>query len=328
MSEHGEFADPTDQSDHAATLPRTVGVIGLGVLGRIMVSHLRRVADVVVHDVDQNHVDGVIGDRVHPAMSPADVARRSEVVLLSLPSPAAVLDVITGHEGIVAAGSAHRVLVIDTSTVAPETNIAMHAACAAAGVDYLEAPVSGGEPFGTGEDGARKATLTFMAGGEQAAFTRAIPVFAVLGSHWFLLGPAGSGTTIKLASNLCSGLHALVAAEALALAARSGISPAVVRQVFEHTDAKSYFFTDYVWPRFEQASTAAGFAVKHQLKDHRLAQALAAQSGLDLPLNDAAVNWYAGLAEHGDADADVTIAVVRKLEAPAARRGSRSREST
>ena len=97
--------------------------------------------------------------------------------------------------------------------------------------------------------------MTFMVGGDAAAFTRAQPVMEALGRCSFLLGPSGSGSTVKLISNLCSGIHVLVAAEAFTLGAACGFSPERLLEVFEHTDAKSFFMTDYVAPRVARGAT-------------------------------------------------------------------------
>jgi 3-hydroxyisobutyrate dehydrogenase-like beta-hydroxyacid dehydrogenase len=181
-------------------------------------------------------------------------------------------------------------------------------------VDYLDAPVSGGEPFQTGVDGARAASMTFMVGGDAVAFARAQPVMEVLGSVWLHLGPSGSGSTVKLISNLCAGIHALVAAEAFTLGAACGFPPERLLEVFAHTDAKSFFMTDYVGPRVARGDVAPGFTVDLQLKDHRLAAELGHEQHVPLPFNGLAIDAWERLRAQGRGANDVTDAVFFSAE--------------
>jgi 3-hydroxyisobutyrate dehydrogenase-like beta-hydroxyacid dehydrogenase len=181
-------------------------------------------------------------------------------------------------------------------------------------VDYLDAPVSGGEPFQTGVDGARAASMTFMVGGDAAAFARAQPVMEALGRVWLHLGPSGSGSAVKLISNLCAGIHALVAAEAFTLGAACGFAPERLLEVFAHTDAKSFFMTDYVGPRVARGDVAPGFTVELQLKDHRLAAELGHEQRVPLPFNALAIDAWERLRAQGRGANDVTDAVFFSAE--------------
>ena len=284
----------------------SAGLLGLGAIGEIYCGHLRgafpglRVFD---RDLDKVARSGAVA-----ATSARELGAACEVVVVSLPDPAAVRAALTGDDGLLD-GARPGTVVIDTSTVSPATSREVHALAAQRGVDYLDAPVSGGEPYQTGVDGARAASMTFMVGGDAAAFERARPVMEVLGSHFFHLGPAGSGSAVKLVSNLCSGIHALVAAEAFALGAACGFPPERLAEVFQHTDAKSFFMTDYVLPRVLRGDVAPGFTVDLQLKDHRLAAALGAEHGVGLPLNALAVDAWERLSALGRGGNDVTDAV-------------------
>jgi 3-hydroxyisobutyrate dehydrogenase-like beta-hydroxyacid dehydrogenase len=284
----------------------SVGLLGLGAIGEIYCGHLRGVfGELRVFDRDPEKVarSGAVA-----AGSARELGAACDAVVVSLPDPAAVRTALTGADGLLE-GARPGTVVIDTSTVSPATSREVHAFAAERGVDYLDAPVSGGEPYQTGVDGARAASMTFMVGGDAAAFERARPVMEVLGSHFFYLGPAGSGSAVKLVSNLCSGIHALVAAEAFALGAACGFGPERLAEVFEHTDAKSFFMTDYVLPRVLRGDVAPGFTVDLQLKDHRLAAALGNEHGVPLPLNALAVDAWERLSALGRGANDVTDAV-------------------
>jgi 2-hydroxy-3-oxopropionate reductase len=302
--------DATGMSD-----PPSVGLLGLGALGEIFCGHLARAHDGLrVFDLDPEKVAHAAADHGAVATSSArELGAGCDVVVVSLPNPTAVAAALTGPEGLLE-DARRGAVVLDTSTISPHASRAMHAAAAQHGVDYLDAPVSGGEPFQTGVDGARAATMTFMVGGEVEAFERARPVTDVLGAFAFLLGPPGAGSTVKLISNLCSGIHALVAAEAFTLGAACGFSPERLLEVFAHTDAKSFFMTDYVAPRVARGDATPGFTVELQLKDHRLAAELGHERRVPLPLNALAIDAWERLRAQGRGGNDVTDAVFFSAE--------------
>ena len=288
-------------------MDQTLGLIGLGMLGEIFAGHLagdsRRV---LAHDADPA--------RSHPAVeraaSAAAVAAEADVIVLSLPSPAAVDDAMAGILETARVGT----VVVDTSTVDPDTNRRWHAAARAQGVGYLDAPLSGGEPMEGGTDGARAASVTFMVGGDADDLARAEPVMRLLGHHVFHLGPSGSGSEVKLISNMCSGAYVLVVAEAFAAGTALGIAPERLVEVFRHTDAKCFFMTDYLLPRLLAERFDDGFAVRLQLKDHRLFADLAERLGIATPVNDLARATY-GAAMAEDANREITTIVARAVTA-------------
>ena len=284
----------------------SVGLLGLGAIGEIYCGHLLDAfPEVSAFDLDSDKLSRC-GARA--AGSARELGAASEIVVVSLPDPVAVRAALAGPDGLLA-GARPGAVVLDTSTVSPATSRDMHALAAERGVGYLDAPVSGGEPFATGVDGARAASMTFMVGGDADAFERARPVMEVLGSRFFHLGPSGTGSTVKLISNLCSGIHALVAAEAFALGAAYGFTPERLVEVFQHTDAMSFFLTDYVMPRVARRDVSPGFTVELQLKDHRLAEELAHEHSVPLPLNALATQVWQQLRAHGRGRNDVTDAV-------------------
>jgi 3-hydroxyisobutyrate dehydrogenase-like beta-hydroxyacid dehydrogenase len=288
---------------------RKLGLIGLGAIGQIYAGHLLRangaltVFDVLPEKMRQAQAAGAA-----PAASPKALAAQCDFVLLALPSPEAVRATLLGPEGVLA-GAQPGLIIIDTSTIDPDTCRDLYAAAQARGVDYLEAPVSGGEPGGAGTDGARAANISFMVGGDAAAFERARPVMSILGKRFFHLGPAGSGSTVKLISNLMAGLHNLVATEAFVLGAAAGFSPETLLEVFDGTDARSFWLTEYFAPRLRRKDFEPGFSVDLQYKDHRLAADLARQLKVPLLLNEVAVQVYQMLRAQGLGGKDLVEAV-------------------
>jgi 3-hydroxyisobutyrate dehydrogenase-like beta-hydroxyacid dehydrogenase len=288
-------------------MDRTVGLIGLGMLGEIFAGHLAAGGGrVVAYDADEA--------RTHPAVervsSAAEVAAEADVIVLSLPSPAAVDDTMAGILETARPGT----IVVDTSTVDPGTNRRWHAAAKERDVGYLDAPLSGGEPMEGGTDGARAASVTFMVGGDAGDLARAEAVMRRLGHHVFHLGDSGAGSEVKLISNMCSGAYVLVVAEAFAAGAALGIAPERLVEVFRHTDAKCYFMTDYLLPRLLGERFDDGFAVRLQLKDHRLFADMAERLGIATPVNDLARATYeAAMGE--DSGREITTVVARAVSA-------------
>jgi 3-hydroxyisobutyrate dehydrogenase-like beta-hydroxyacid dehydrogenase len=270
-------------------LKKSLGLIGLGSVGHLYVEHLLEGSgELVVYDVDAARARAAEREGVTVAASAALLAARVDVVVLSLPSPEAVEQVVLGPGGVLE-GARRGALILDASTIDPRTSRRAYRAAKERGVDYLDAPISGGQPGGAGTDGARAANITFMVGGDAAAFERARPVMALLGRHVFHLGPSGAGSTVKLISNLMAGLHNLVASEALVLGAAAGFKPETLLEVFAQTDAKSFTLTDYLAPRIRRRDFEPGFSVDLMYKDHRLVGDLAKSLNVPLLLNEVAL---------------------------------------
>jgi len=286
-----------------------VALIGLGAIGSIYAGHLiGKVGRLRVFDVMTERVGAAVVQGAEAAASVRAAAETSDIVLLALSTPEAVEAALLGADGVLA-GAAAGAVVVDLSTIDPASCRRFHAAAKMHGVAYLEAPVSGGEPGGAGTEGARAANISFMIGGEAEALERARPVMAHLGKRFFHLGPAGAGATVKLISNLMAGLHNLVATEAFVLAAAAGIKPETLLEVFDGTDAKSFWLTDYFAPRLRRRDFAPGFSVDLQYKDHRLAGELAQELKVPLPLNALAVQLYQMMRAQGLGGCDLVEAV-------------------
>ena len=286
-----------------------LGQVGFGTIGSIYSDHLIKAnGQLILYDIDRERLRRLAPEESELADTPRQVAEASEIIILALPSPKAVKSVVFGNDGILEGGQPGS-LILDISTVDPLTSQQVDQAARENGISYLEAPVSGGEPMSAGTDGARKANITFMCGGAEEAFERARPILKILGSHWFLLGPAGAGSTVKLISNLMSGLNNLVAAEGFVLGAAAGIPWQKLMEVFRHTDAKSFQLTDYMEPRMIRKDFKPGFSTDLMYKDHRLAGDLALQLKVPLPLNSMAVQVYQMLRASGRGKTDFTEAL-------------------
>ena len=269
-----------------------VGLVGLGNVGLQYAQHLLKASDVLtVYDRDADKMQPLIAIGAASSGCSRELAAASDIVVLALPSPQAVQAEMYGDAGILAAGR-DGCLIIDMSTIDPDTSSRLYTEAKARGYHYLEAPMSGGEPGGAGQAGARAGTVTFMVGGDRESFERAKPIFEVLGRHAIYLGPAGAGNTIKLISNLIAGLNMAAAAEGIVLGAAAGISHETLLQVFQHTDAKSYTMFEELAPHLRANDYEGGFPVDLMHKDHRLAAELGHRYGVPLLFNQLALEVY------------------------------------
>ena len=274
-----------------------IGFIGLGLMGRPMCLNLHRAgARLVIHNRSRTAVDQLIRDGIEPADSPAGVARRAETVVLMVSDTPAVEQVLFGSNGL-ADGLQRGTLVIDMGTTAVAATRKFAARLQQSGVDFIDAPVSGGQI------GARDASLAIMAGGSVAAIERARPLFDVLGKTFTHVGAVGAGQVAKAANQVIVGLNIGAVAEALALAESAGVDPAKVRQALLGGFAASRILEVH-GQRMIDRSFAPGGKVTTQHKDLSQALDLAASRHLELPATRLNMELYQRLIEAGDGTLD------------------------
>ena len=283
--------------------------IGLGSIGRVYLANLVTAFNKVhVHDTDSakraevESLGAVFHDDVSSAVTDADF------ILLALPDPVASRSVFS-ERGPLLTSTKPGAVILDLSTIDPATARQNYQASHDASLHYVEAPVSGGEPMSAGVDGAKNGNVTFMAGSDEVSFEKALPLMNVLGQHPLLLGPAGTGSIVKLISNYISGLHNLVAAEAFALGKAAGIDLETMLTTFSHTDANSYWLENYFAPRIRAQNYAPGFSVDLQHKDLRLCEDLARDLKVSMPLNNLGLSIYRILQAQGRGGNDQVDAV-------------------
>lgn len=284
--------------EHRPTLTgRTIGFIGLGLMGRPMAINLHRAgARLTIHNRSRAVVDELAAMGMTPASGPRDVARHADIVILMLPDTPTVEAVITGPDGVIA-GLRHGATVVDMSTT--DLLATRHLADLVHGAHghYVDAPVSGGEI------GAREATLAIMAGGSQSAFAGVLPVFRVLGRNITHVGDVGAGQVAKAANQIIVALTIGAVAEAFALARGAGVDPAKVRDALRGGFADSRIL-DLHGERMVRGDFRPGGRSVTQLKDLDQALALAAELGLDLPALRLSRSLFRRLVDRGDGDLD------------------------
>jgi 3-hydroxyisobutyrate dehydrogenase len=281
-----------------------IGFIGLGVMGGRMAATLARAGySLAVHDIDPARAGALAGAAA--CASPGDVAQRSDIVLTSLPLPATVRSVYLGADGVIA-GARPGMILVDTSTVDPETTRTVSAAFAARGVQYLDAPVSGG--WREAETGA----LVIIAGGDREAFDRVRDVLAVLGPSVHYAGPSGAGSIVKLVNNVMSMGNVLVAAEAFVLGVRAGMEPQRLLEILRTSAGRSYHF-EKRFPNILARNFAPGFTVNLARKDLGLAVDMAKSHDVPVPATSLLHQLYNACAALGEGSSDFA-AIVKLYE--------------
>lgn len=289
-----------------ATPSERVGFIGLGIMGAPMARNLLAAGyPVVVWNRSAARLDAAVADGAGRGQSPADVAARSDVVIACVTASDDVEQVVLGPGGVIE-GARDGLVFVDMSTISPAVTRRISAALGEAGVEVLDAPVSGGE------QGAIDGTLSIMVGGTEAGLRRVRPLFDVLGRTVTHCGPAGAGQTVKLCNQIAVSLNNLAMAEALVFCQRSGVDPATMLAAITQGAAGSWQLSN-LGSRIVARDFAPGFKVGLQQKDLRLA--LEAADELSVPLAGTALVHQLFAAVERAHGADVgTQALVRALE--------------
>jgi 2-hydroxy-3-oxopropionate reductase len=286
-----------------------IGWIGLGIMGRPMVGHLRTAGhEIIVPERPSLTAEDRAGATV--AADATAVAAAADVVILMVPDTPDVEQVLFGAGG-VAAGLKPGTLVIDMSSISPTATKGFAERIRGKGAEYLDAPVSGGEV------GARQASLTIMVGGSTAAFERAKPLFEAMGKNITLVGEEnGAGQTCKVANQIIVALTIEAVAEGLVFAAKAGADPAKVRQALMGGLATSRILEVH-GERMIKRTFAPGFRIRLHQKDLNLALQSGRELGLALPATANAQQLFSACAAAGGADWDHS-GMVKALETLAA----------
>ncbi len=281
-----------------------IAFIGLGNMGGPMAANLVKAGHSVAgFDVMQENLDKARDAGVTVAASAAEAAREAEVVVTMLPAGQHVRDVYAGAGGVMAAvrkGS----LLIDCSTVDVESARAVANAAVEAGHAMVDAPVSGGV------GGATAGTLTFMVGGPDEAVRRAEPILQAMGKTIVHAGASGTGQAAKICNNMILGISMVAVSEAFVLAKSLGLDAQKLFDIASKSSGQCWSMTSYCpVPGPVPTSPAnreyqAGFTAAMMLKDLRLAQQAASQSGAATPLGAEAAALYALFCNGGRSGMD------------------------
>ncbi len=275
----------------------TMGFVGLGIMGRPMLRNLLKAGHMVVaYGRTPAKLDAVVADGAQRGASNADVGARADIVITMLPDGPEVEEVVLGANGILSGAKAGS-LIVDMSSINPLVSQKIAAACAAKGVDFIDAPVSGGEPK------AIEGTLAIMVGASDAAFQKAEPILKCMGSSVTLTGPVGAGNTTKLANQIMVACNIAAMGEALTLATRCGLNPEVVFNAVKGGLAGSAVLNAKA-PMLIARNFKPGFKINLHQKDLRNALQTAEANSVCLPLTAQVQQMMSSLIADGKGDFD------------------------
>jgi 3-hydroxyisobutyrate dehydrogenase len=286
-----------------------VGFVGLGIMGSRMAANLRRAgAELTVFNRTREKAEAFASEHGGTvADTPADVGAVSDVVITMVVDGAQVETVLLGEDG-VAAGAGEGTLCVDMSTIAPADTRRIGAALGERGIGSVDAPVTGSSP--KAEDG----TLTIMAGGTEADFARARPLFDVMGELVVHVGELGQGQTVKLINNAVAATNASTLAQALVVGKATGVDLEALIKVMGGGSGDSAMLALKAEP-MRTHDYATLFKLEHMLKDVRLCLEEGQAAGVPFPAaaHTREVLTAAIGRDLGDADFAAIVEVVEAM---------------
>ena len=273
-----------------------IGFIGLGIMGRPMVRNLMAAGNTVtVYDIVGTAIEEMATEGAIPASSSSEVASKNSLIITMVPDSADAEAAILGANGVLE-GASSGSIVIDMSSIAPASSQKIAAGCEGQGVDFLDAPVSGGEP------GAIAGTLAIMVGGKKDIYDKYVDVFAPMGNSTYC-GDYGAGNTTKLANQIIVAINIAAVSEALVLAKKAGLDPNVVFDAIKGGLAGSTVLNAKA-PMMIEGNFNPGFRVRLHQKDLNNALQTARELSVPLPFTALAQQIIGSLMNEGKGDAD------------------------
>jgi 2-hydroxy-3-oxopropionate reductase len=274
-----------------------IGFVGLGIMGKPMARNLMKAGySLTVYDIVGTAVEEIVTDGAKPASSAKEVAQKAPIVITMVPDSADSEAAILGPGGVLE-GARRGSVVIDMSSIAPATSQKIGPACEAKGVDFLDAPVSGGEP------GAIAGTLAIMVGGKKQVFDKHVELLSAMGKSIVLCGPYGAGNTTKLANQIIVAANIAALAEALVLAKKSGLDPNVVFDAIKGGLAGSTVMNAKA-PMMIAGNFKPGFRIRLHQKDLHNALLTGKELGVPLPITAMVQQMISGLMNQGKGNLD------------------------
>lgn len=272
---------------------KTIGFIGLGVMGKSMARHLLKAGyPLLVYTRTKEKAEDLLQEGAVWKETVADLAREADVVMTMVGDPRDVEQVYFGEGGILE-NARPGTYVIDMTTSTPTLAKSIYEAAKQKGIHALDAPVSGGDI------GAREGTLTIMVGGDEDVFLACKPILERLGTNIVRQGGAGAGQHTKMCNQIAIATNMIGVCEAMAYAKRAGLDPFKVLESIAKGAAGSWSLSNLA-PRMLSGDFAPGFYVKHFIKDMKIALEEAERMNLPLPGLALAKQLYEELAQAGE----------------------------
>lgn len=283
-----------------------IGFVGLGIMGKPMARNLMKAGhELFVYDIAPDSVAALTADGAVGCAPASEAAGKAEVTITMLPDGPDVEAAVLGTGGVLE-GARSGSTIVDMSSISPIVAQKVGAACAARGVEFLDAPVSGGEPK------AIDGTLAIMVGGKKEVFDAVVPLFQCMGSSATLTGPVGAGNVTKLANQIMVACNIAAMGEALVLATKAGLNPDVVFQAVKGGLAGSTVLNAKA-PMVIGRNFKPGFRIRLHQKDLRNALLAAESMKVSLPFTAMVQQMLISLMNDGKGDLDHS-AIVQFVE--------------
>lgn len=286
MQKRGEFE---------MTQKEIIGFIGIGVMGESMARHLLNNGyPLHIYTRTKEKANQLIEEGAIWENSVKDLAQKADIIITIIGTPTDVEDVYFGEEGILKHAKKGAYL-IDMTTSKPSLAVQIDQAAKEKGLHALDAPVSGGDV------GAKNAALAIMVGGEEADFHAVLPIFNILGKNIRLQGPAGAGQHTKVVNQVSIAPAMIGLCEALIYSKKAGLNYDDVLATISTGAAGSWSLDNYA-PRIIAGDLAPGFAIKHYIKDMKIALESAKEMDMPTPGLELALEMYEALAAMGEGE--------------------------
>jgi 2-hydroxy-3-oxopropionate reductase len=278
-------------------MKRTVGFIGLGIMGKPMARNLLKAGfPLVVFSRTLESVKEPVREKALSAGSPSEVAQRSEVIITMLPDSPDVERVILGADGVIR-GAKPGSVVIDMSSINPLVTREIAGSLEERGIEMLDAPVSGGEK------GAIEGTLAIMVGGKDRVLENCLGILKAMGKNVVHVGEIGAGGFSKLVNQIIVALNIAALGEAFTLGAKAGLDPHVIFHAIRGGLAGSQVMETKV-PMILGRNFKPGFKIRLHQKDLNNALATAKDLGVPLPLSSLVQQIFVSLLAEGRGEED------------------------
>jgi len=282
----------------------TIGFIGLGHMGHPMARHLLQAKhDMLVHDISAEAVKSMVQDGAIAQSDLLAMARSADVIITMVQTGEQVKSICLGEGGIFVHAK-KGLLYLDCSSIDIASTRMLHEEAKKHAIDMLDAPVSGGVA------GAEQGGLTFMVGGDETTFKRALPILECMGKKIVHAGAAGSGQAAKICNNLLLGISMIGVCEAFTLAEKLGLSAEKFFEISSNASGQCWSMTKYcpVPGILENVPSnnnyAPGFMAKMMLKDLRLGEKAAETVNASIPLGTVATELYELFVNQGSGEKD------------------------
>jgi 2-hydroxy-3-oxopropionate reductase len=285
-----------------------VGYIGLGLMGKSIARNIMKAGfSLVVHNRSRSAVKELVAEGAKEAFSPKEVASQVDVVFTNLPDSPDVEQVVLGSHGILE-GAHSGLLYIDNSTIKPATARMIAECLKKAGVEALDAPVSGGDI------GARQGTLAVMVGGSNAALEAARPILQAMGKTITHVGDSGAGQVAKAANQIMVAAQMVAMAELLIFSQKAGVDPRKVVEAIKGGAAQCWTL-DVKPERLFMGNRQPGFKARMQSKDLNIILDTASEYGIPLPSAALDAQLFRAMLQNGmgDLDNSAVLGVIEQM---------------